>query len=221
MVLRQNLQDLNERHAEPTNGAAPVISGRVRGWIGPGLAAALIVRVPKQTSSWIIKVLIINQQLFRNFVIAVRAVAEHLSVTSQKRKRHEDAVSPKLPLATLSFCVPEPAIFGARIGGENFSDVVSGEFVFFLFRFLIKNQQKIAGQHIIECIDRSIDCAFVVDVQIDPGLNVIKITLVFGSEVNEIDAIQIKRLCIPPTFQRISSRITLHRRFDHRNGPIS
>ena len=85
--------------------------------------------------------------------------------------------------------MPESALLGARVSVENLSDVVSREFVFFLLCLLIKNQQEIAGQHVIKRINRSVDGAFVIYMQIDPGLNMIQIALVPGSEIDQVDTV--------------------------------
>jgi len=85
---------------------------------------------------------------------------------------------------------------------------------FSLLSFLVKDQKEICGQHENFRIDGTVDCALVVDVQIDPRSDVIEIALLVCPEIDEIDAVEVKRLLVTPTFQRIRSRETLHRRFD-------
>ena len=102
--------------------------------------------------------------------------------------------------------MPEAAVFRARISIEDFANTLRGQFIFFLPGLFVKNQKQISRQHIVERIDRTIDRAFVVDVQIDPGLQVLEISLIVSAQINEVFAIKIERLCIAPTFQRFRRR---------------
>jgi len=86
--------------------------------------------------------------------------------------------------------------------------------------FLVENQQKISRHHEIKGVDGAIDLALVVDMQIDPRLDMIQIALILRSEINEVDTIQVKRFSVTPTFQRIGSWKTFDGRINYGLGPI-
>src|SRR6266513_3302372 len=98
MVLLKNVENLDQRHAIPTDCAAPMKGGSVCRGIGPWLCATFVISVPEQPRCRIVQVLVVNQQLLSHFIICIRAVAKHLSVAREKRERHENSVGPQLPL---------------------------------------------------------------------------------------------------------------------------
>src|SRR3989442_8800 len=142
--------------------------------IGPRLRAAFVVGVPKQPSGWIVEVLVINQHLLCRLVVCVPAVPKHLAIAREEWQRHKNAVGPELPLATLRVRMPERAVLRARVSVEDFANTFRRELVFLLLRFLVENQQKISRHHEIQGVDGAIDLALVVDMQIDPRLDMIQ-----------------------------------------------
>lgn len=145
--------------------------------------------------------LVVDQNLPGRFVVRVGAVTKHLSVANQERQRHEHTVGPKLPLTAGRIRMPEPAIFRPWISIKDRANILRGELVLFLLRLLVENQQQVAGQHVIERVDRTIDCALVIDVKVDPGFDVIQVSFVVRSQIDEILAIEIKRLRITPALE--------------------
>src|ERR1051326_1938603 len=176
--------------------------------------------MPKQSGGRIVQVLVIDQHLPGNFIVSVLAVPKHLAIAREKWQRHKDTISPKLPLPALRVRMPKPAVFGAGISIEDSADIFGRELVLFLFRFFIEYQQKISRHYVIEGVDRPINPALVVDVQIDPRLNMIQITLVLRSEVDEVDPIKIKRLGIAPAFQRFGGGKTFDSGINYGFGPV-
>src|ERR1051325_11689012 len=118
---------------------------------------------------------VINKQLLDGLGIRVFAVAEHPAVPNQKGQRHENAVRPKLPLSAFCVRMPQSTILGPWVGIENFSDVVGAALILWLLRFLIEDQAQIARQHVVERIYWPVDRPLIVDMQIDPRLNMIEI----------------------------------------------
>src|SRR6185295_12302935 len=146
-------------------------------------------------------VLEVNQHLLHNFLVAVLAFAEHLAVARQKRERHKDAVGPQLPRTARNVGVPEAAVFRTRISVEDFANVLSSKPVFLLLRLFIKNQQKISGHDVIERVNLAIDRALLVDVLINPRLDVIQVTLVSGAKIDKVLAIEIESFRVSPAFE--------------------
>src|SRR6266513_4538866 len=98
MVLLKNVENLDQRHAIPTDCATSMKGGSVRRGIGPRLCDTFVISVPEQPRCRIIQVLVVNQQLPSHFIICICAIAKHLSVAREKRERHENSISPQLPL---------------------------------------------------------------------------------------------------------------------------
>src|SRR5262245_20738701 len=97
LIFGQYLEQQDQRHCIPTEGAPPVKGGLMRRGIGPRLSAALIVCMPQETGRWVVEVLVVDQHLLHYLVICVFAVAKHLTVARKKRQRHKYAVGPQLP----------------------------------------------------------------------------------------------------------------------------
>src|SRR5215510_36331 len=106
--------------------------------------------------------------------------------------------------------MPEATVFGARVSIENAAHILRGQFVFLLLRFFVKDQQQISRHHVIQRVDWPIDSALIVNVLIDPGLNVIEVTLVPGPQIYQVLAVEIERLGIAPTFERFAGWISLY-----------
>src|SRR5437868_8914676 len=109
--------------------------------------------------------LVIDKKLFDGLSIRVFAVTEYMAVANQKRQPHKDAVCPELPLAALCIRVPKATVFRTRVCVKNFPDLIGAAFVFWLFGLSIKDQAEIAGQHVVERIDRTVDRALIIDMQ--------------------------------------------------------
>src|SRR5213593_3092838 len=130
MILRQQIENLNQCHSVPTNRPAPVVSGLMGHGIGPWLGSALIIGMPQQTRYGIVQVLVINEELVCHFIVRRCAISKHLPIAREKRKRHEYTVGPQLPLPALCVGVPKAAVFGAGISIADSSNVARGKFVF-------------------------------------------------------------------------------------------
>src|ERR1043166_444884 len=98
--------------------------------------------MPQQTGRRVVEVLVVNQHLLHYLIIGVLAVTKHLTVPREKRQRHKYAVGPQLPCPARNVRVPEATVLCPRVRIENSTDVFRGKLVFFLLRFLVKNQQQ-------------------------------------------------------------------------------
>ena len=144
----------------------------------------------------------INDQLLRRFVVCVLAVAEKISITRQERHRHEHAITPELPLATLAGGMPEATIFCSWVGVEPLSNSIRRQFVFSILLFLIKQQLKVTGQHTVEIVVFDLaryslrigacNNTVCVNVRINPVLDVLQVSWFASALVNEILSVQVE-----------------------------
>src|SRR5207248_8300965 len=104
---------------------------------------------------------------------------------------HVHAVEPELVLARER--MPEAAVLGARVGVEALADAVGCLPILLLAHFLCEYDEKIAAEHIVECVQIALNDAVVAYVVVDPALDVGEIRRVESGLRHEILAEGLER----------------------------
>src|SRR5229473_1335773 len=181
----------------------------VRHGVCPDRSAALVVSVIEKAFRRM-QVAGIDDELPGSFVIRVWIFAKQPAVSDEKWHAHEHAVKPKLVLAACAGGMPESAVAGTRISVEALPDFVCGQFVFFFFRLLIHEKQKIAGKHGVQRIQVVINVALSVHVRINPAFYVLKIAGVAGPFPDHVFTYQKESASISPGAEFGGIGVTLH-----------
>src|SRR6266702_918837 len=196
LMVWQNLQNLDQRHAVPSNCAAPLDRRMVGYRICPWLLSALIVGMKEEARVWVIEVTSVDQQLLCGFIAGILPVIEGCAIPNEEGHGHIHTVQPELVLTRQ--CVPKSSVLSAGVGVKPFANALGGCLVLLLPGFFEQNQEEIARQHVVQSVDLSVDCASRVDVVVDPSLDIVQIFLVGGSQIDQILSIKIERNGIAP-----------------------
>src|SRR6185503_14456509 len=179
----------------------------------------------------VVEMACIDLQLLRRFIESVLTVAKHNSISDEKRHRHEYAIAPQLPLATLTRRMPETSIRGSRISIKSSSDTIGRKLVSIVFRLFVHEENEISRKHAVEVVELYFGLlsfaicvghdSIIIDMRVDTSLDVVKIFPVSGAFVNQVLAVQIERLRVSPRAEIRRSWESVHRRVDHRDRPIN
>src|SRR5262249_48340537 len=121
----QEIKDVYERHAVPTDGAAPEVGGGSRGFVGPVLFFGLIPAMIKKAPGRGVSVSGDEPDLFGDIVKGLRGGFNQLQVLSIERGGHVDAVEPNL--LGVSLLMPEAAFGCSRLPMELGAQQFRGE----------------------------------------------------------------------------------------------